>query len=234
MSPRLHIRVLTRDRRDRRRGNGTPAPIPPIALTGAVPRLQPVHLPRFPRLARALRLGDRRHRLAAAAPRRRGRGAARASASRPAISSRTRAANTCSTTAGPRPMSAPAAAIIRSCRSSVPFTPATGRRLLTRPGTRTDEARTGAGARPGGTDAAAAAPPRCTSPSCPSRNGVASAAARIPAAHRPAIPLGECRLRDLRRFPRPSSRRASARSSSASGATRLRTASRSSGSPART
>ncbi len=42
---------------------------------------------------------------------------ARSSPLRPAIAKAIRAANTCSTAAGPRPMSAPAAAITRSCRS---------------------------------------------------------------------------------------------------------------------
>ena len=69
----------------------------------------------------------------------------------------------------------------------------------------------------------------------PDRAGMARARrARLPAAHRPAIPLGECRLRQLRRFPRPRWPRASARPSAASARRRWRPASRSPGSPAPT
>ena len=46
------------------------------------------------------------------------------------ISRATARANMCSTTPGPTPTSAPAAATIRSSRSPSPFTPVTGRRLL--------------------------------------------------------------------------------------------------------
>ena len=101
---------------------------------------------------------------------------------------------------------------------SVPFTPATGRRLLVPPGP---------------TPTRSAEPDRRPGRALPAARGVIGAfhvparggmrfpgAAGIPAAHRPAIPLGERRLRDASRRSSRRSRRASARPSAASAATR--------------
>ena len=84
---------------------------------------------------------------------------------------------------------------------SVPFTPATGRRLLVRPGARgrADPRRARRGPDrtvppPRGLVGARHVPARAGMP-VPGR-------ARLPAAHRPAVPLGERRLRQFRRVPR--------------------------------
>ena len=91
--------------------------------------------------SRGERLGHAQDRLAAASPLLGGWRAARCSAPCPAISNRTRKANMSSTMAGPTPMSARAAAIIRSSRRRSPSRPSPGRRLLVRAGARRDRAR---------------------------------------------------------------------------------------------
>ena len=58
---------------------------------------------------------------------------------------------------------------------AVPFTPATGRRLLVRPGPHADEVAPRAGRRPGRTVRHRTTPPASTSPSRPSRNAACSA-----------------------------------------------------------
>jgi hypothetical protein len=85
---------------------------------------------------------------------------------------------------------------------AVPFTPATGRRLLVRAKPQCRGAPPRARRRPDRSFAASPAHPASTSPSPPNRNTACSASSAIPAAHRPAVPLGKCRLCDFRRFPR--------------------------------
>ena len=99
---------------------------------------------------------------------------------------------------------------------AVPFTPVTGPRLLARPG----PLRAGRARRPGRRarrDHRRRAPlvRPCHLPDR-RRNGARSATPRLPAAHRPAVPLGQRGLCELRRFPRRASPRASARRSAAS------------------
>ena len=79
---------------------------------------------------------------------------------------------------------------------SVPFTPATGRRLLARPGPHAEAVRAHSPMR-SSISAGAPAPPPCTSPSRPRPNGTLGRA-RLPQAHPPAVPLGERRLCQLR------------------------------------
>ncbi len=112
-----------------------------------------------------------------------------------AMSRATVRANTSSTTAGPTPSSAPAAATIRNCRLSVPFTPATGPRLLSSP--RPDAPRR-AGRAGRAVTAGTRAPPR---PVLGPRHlpaeadGMAGARKpRVPAPHRPAVPFPQRRL----------------------------------------
>ena len=127
--------------------------------------------------------------------------AAQRSAPRPATSRATRAANTCSTTAGPTPTSAPAAATIRSCRSPRRSRrrPAAG--CWCAPGRHADDARQALAA---GCSSSAGSTRRLRrARHLPDRGRMAlPRRARLSAAHRPAVPLGERRLRDLRRFPR--------------------------------
>ena len=112
---------------------------------------------------------------------------------------------------------------------SVPFTPATGRRLLVRPAPSADAVREALMA--GLIDALPRAPRprRCTSPSCREAECGPARRARLPAAHRPAVPLGQCRLRDRSTISWRRSPRASARRSGASGARRSPPASPSTG-----
>ncbi len=107
----------------------------------------------------------------------------------------------------------------------MPFTPVTGPRLLARPGPLAEAVR-GALARCAGRDHHRQ---RAVLGPChlPDRGGMARARrARLPATHRPAIPLGECRLRDASTISWAASPRASARPSAASARTRLPPASR--------
>ncbi len=103
---------------------------------------------------------------------------------------------------------------------SVPFTPATGPRLLVRGRPRTQTPRERCA---GALDSGAVRTPAGVIGAChvPARRRTGTARRQgLPQAHRPAIPLAQCRLRELRRFPGARSRRASARPSSANGATR--------------
>ena len=116
---------------------------------------------------------------------------------------------------------------------AVPFTPVTGERLLARPGPAADSGtrRARRRARRNHAGERIVLRPR----HLPHRSGMARArAARLPATHRPAIPLAERRLRRVRGFPRPPSPRASARPSGASASRRSPPASRCIGSPAAT
>ena len=113
-----------------------------------------------------------------------------------------RAANTCSTAAGPKPTSAPAAAITPNCRSRCRLRRRPGRRLLVRPGPARRRGR--ASALAGGLVEICRPRRRLRRPRhLRDRAGIPSARrARLPAAHRPAVPLAECRLRQLRRLSR--------------------------------
>ena len=155
------------------------------------------------------------HRLAAAA-----RGAARRrgpawSRSRRCMRSRTATANTCSTMAGRTRWSAPAAAIIRSCRWR-----ARSARCRARACWCAAVPKRGAGRRRWRRPAGSSACPRCTPRSAPRTDWHALRRGRLAAAPRHAVPLGERRLRRFRRFPGRAERRASAKASGASGATR--------------
>ena len=133
-----------RGRRDRRRSarpNGTPAP---IRISASIPATIPASIQTqaepaadaptargsdqetsynpfishdFLAAIGGIQIGRRTHRLAAAAPAGDERRTARWSPPRPATPRAIRAANTSSTAAGPKPMSAPAAAITQNCRS---------------------------------------------------------------------------------------------------------------------
>ena len=85
---------------------------------------------------------------------------------------------------------------------AVPFTPVTGPRLLARPGPLAQAVRGGlADALVEITTASELSSAHVT---FLTEAGMARARrARLPAAHRPAIPLGECRLRQFRRLPCP-------------------------------
>ena len=137
---RSRLRVCQRDRRRVPPRRGTRAPIrAAIATLGhdladrQRLELQPIHFTRFSILAgMSGSVRDRAgwqpmHLVAEDAT-------ARSSASCPATPNPIRRANTCSTTAGPTPMSAPAATTIRSCRSRCRSRRRQGRRLLVRPG----------------------------------------------------------------------------------------------------
>ncbi len=89
--------------------------IPAAEWDACAGRGQSLRRPRLPGSAGGKRLGHARDRLAAAAHPARGRATAASSAPCRCISRAIPTANTSSTTAGPRPMSAPAAAITRSC-----------------------------------------------------------------------------------------------------------------------
>ncbi len=178
---------------------------------------QPVRQPRLPERDGGQRLGQRAHRLAAAA-----RGAARRGGRRwwrwrRCTPSRTATANTCSTTAGRMRWSGPAATTIRSSRSPSPFSPAPGPRLLRRPdagvpvararrraGTGVPVARPVLGARHllhrGGMAARSARPAGCSGSAC-------SSIGRTPATRASTTSSARCR-------------RASARCCGANGATR--------------
>ena len=86
-------------------------------------------------------------------------------------------------------------------QAAVPFTPATGRRFLTRPGHEAD----GRAALLQGALALAARSPSVSSlhvTFCTADERAWGEAARPPRPHHPAVPLGEPRLRRLRRLPR--------------------------------
>ena len=83
---------------------------------------------------------------------------------------------------------------------AVPFTPVTGPRLLARPGPLAEPVRGGlADALVEITTASELSSAHVTFLTEPEWR--AARRARLPATHRPAIPLGKCRLRQLRRFP---------------------------------
>ena len=107
---------------------------------------------------------------------------------------------------------------------SVPFTPATGRRLLARPGPQAEAVRGGARRRAGRHLPALG---RVLGPRhLPDRAGMGAAGrARLPQAHPSAVPLGECRLRELRRVPGRARLAQAQRPSAANARTRSRPAS---------
>ena len=98
---------------------------------------------------------------------------------------------------------------------AAPFSPAPGPRLLRHPDAGVPVARIGLRAGTGLPLARSVVGARDVL----HRGGMAGAwRGRLAAAYRHAVPLGECRLRELRRLPRPRCRRASARCCGASGA----------------
>ena len=118
-----------------------------------------------------------------------------------AISSRTARASTCSTMPGPTPMQRAGGDYYPKLQIAVPFTPVTGRRLLVRPARRgrTERALAARGRRA----AVRAARASSVARHVPRPRPVGAARpARLPAAHRPAVPLGQRGLRDLRGLPR--------------------------------
>ena len=84
---------------------------------------------------------------------------------------------------------------------SVPFTPATGPRLLIRPGVDVEQVARRAGER---ADRAVRRQQGLVGARhlCARKRMELAGAARLPAAHRPAIPLAQCGLRHVRRFSR--------------------------------
>ena len=139
------------------------------------------------------------HRLAAAA-----RGAARRgrhawSRWRRCMPSRTATANTCSTTAGRMRWSAPAATTIPKLQVAAPFSPVPGPRLLRRPGIRHPGRRAGERVRTG---VPVAGPVVGARDVLHAGRMDRAGRGRLAAARRHAVPLGERRLRQFRRFPR--------------------------------
>ncbi len=144
--------------------------------------------------------GRRPFRLDAAPPRAQGRGRRRSSPARPAISSPTARASTCSTAPGPTPTSGPAGATIPSCRS-----PCRSRRCrgggcwCGRVPTREANEALLAAAPPSSSSATTS---RALHITFPSEGEWERLGARgFLQAHRPAVPLAQCRLRHLRRLP---------------------------------
>ena len=155
-------------------------------------------------------------------------GRRRSPAARPAISSRTARASTCSTTAGPTPTCRPAGATIPSCRSPCRSRRCPGRGCWCGPGPTARPTRRMLAA--AAVELVRAQRPLRRAHHVPDRRRMdAARRAGLAAAHRPAVPLEQRRLRARSTTIWPRSPRASARPRARSASRRSPAASRSSG-----